>query len=66
MLTRNGIVSVEPVGWRSGQVVFLPLSQPEPTGSILGEADLYAMRGPSNPRTTTISKKSIRAFLFPF
>ena len=66
MLMPISIVPVELVGWRSGQVVFLPLSQPESTGSILGEANLYAMRGPSNPRTTTISKKGMRAFLFPF
>jgi hypothetical protein len=43
-----GIIPIEPVEWRSGQVVFLPLSRPESTGSNL----LDAMRGPSNPRTT--------------
>ena len=49
---------IELVEWRSGQVVFLPLSQPESTGSILGIAEFLAMRGPSNPRTTRISKKT--------
>jgi hypothetical protein len=60
------LIHIGPVEWRSGQVVFLPLSRPESFDSILGKADLYAMRGPSNPRTTTIRKKSLRAFLFPF
>jgi hypothetical protein len=40
MLMQNGIHSIELVEWRSGQVVFLPLSLPESTGSILGNAEL--------------------------
>jgi hypothetical protein len=47
----NGIVSVESVVWRSGEVdelVAPSVCETKSTGSILDEA----MRGPSNPRTT--------------
>jgi hypothetical protein len=58
-------IPIEPVGWLSGQLVFLPLRSPEPTGSILLNAKFFAaMRGPSDPRTTQIKMK-VEAFSFP-
>ena len=62
---RDGILFVELVEWRSGQVELVAPSVREPvsTGSTLLNANLYAMRGPSNPRTTTIMTKA--CFLFP-
>jgi hypothetical protein len=35
------LIHIEPVEWRSGQVVFLPLSWPESTGSIPGIAGIW-------------------------
>jgi hypothetical protein len=35
IVSKVSVISVELVEWRSGQVVFLPLSRPESTGSTL-------------------------------
>jgi hypothetical protein len=55
--------TIEPVERRSGQVVFLSLSRPESTGSILVVAKLNVMRGLSNPRTTSQSMTKAKLFL---
>jgi hypothetical protein len=41
MVMPISIIPIELVEWRSGQVVFFPLSWPESTGSILGIADIW-------------------------
>jgi argininosuccinate lyase len=41
ILKTISIISVELVEWRSGQVVFLPLSRPESTGSTLLNAKFF-------------------------
>lgn len=65
ILMQDRHIPIEPVGWLSGQLVFLPLRSPEPTGSILLNAKFFAaMRGPSDPRTTQIKMK-VEAFSFP-
>jgi hypothetical protein len=54
---KNSSNSIELVGWRSGQVVFLPLSWPESTGSILLIA---ANEDPISPHTTKNKEETLQ------
>jgi hypothetical protein len=58
------LIYIELVEWRGGQVVFLPLSWSESTGSTLLHAKSLCLEDHSNPHTTK-NKEESASFLPP-